>query len=221
MSWIQLQMAMATVITACWVAFGAIFVLRKKPAIAAAERKRDLASWLGILLQAGGFAVVWWLPRRSTDALFQQPVAVGVLMLLLVVVLGLGSIWLIQSAVKTLGKEWSYTARVVEGHRLVTWGPFGLVRHPIYTGMLGLLVAAGIAIGRWPTLVAGAGLFVMGTWMRVRSEERLLAGAFGEAYREYVQRVPAVLPMRLARRPGAGAVADGHDTPAKTHGAST
>jgi protein-S-isoprenylcysteine O-methyltransferase Ste14 len=45
------------------------------------------------------------------------------------------------SAVCALGKQWSIAARVVEGHELITDGPYRIVRHPIYAGMLGLLVA--------------------------------------------------------------------------------
>jgi protein-S-isoprenylcysteine O-methyltransferase Ste14 len=106
----------------------------------------------------------------------------------------LGSVWLITAAVKTLGKEWSLTARLVEGHKLATTGPYAYVRHPIYTGMLGMLVATGLAISHWTALLAALVIFFVGTIIRVRSEERLLREAFGEQFDDYARRVPAIVP---------------------------
>jgi protein-S-isoprenylcysteine O-methyltransferase Ste14 len=83
---------------------------------------------------------------------------------------------------------------LVEGHKLATSGPYAYVRHPIYTGMLGMLVATGLAISHWVALPAALAIFVVGTVIRVRSEEKLLREAFGEQYQTYAQRVPAIVP---------------------------
>jgi protein-S-isoprenylcysteine O-methyltransferase Ste14 len=106
----------------------------------------------------------------------------------------IGSVWLITAAVKTLGKEWSLTARLVEGHKLATSGPYAYVRHPIYTGMLGMLVATGLAFSHWVALLAAVPIFFLGTIIRIRSEERLLRGAFGDQFEDYTRRVPAIVP---------------------------
>jgi protein-S-isoprenylcysteine O-methyltransferase Ste14 len=105
-----------------------------------------------------------------------------------------GSVWLITKALKTLGKEWSLTARLVEGHQLATSGPYAFVRHPIYTGMLGMLVATGLAVSHWAALLGALVIFFVGTVIRIRSEEKLLRGAFGEKFEAYARRVPAILP---------------------------
>jgi protein-S-isoprenylcysteine O-methyltransferase Ste14 len=97
-------------------------------------------------------------------------------------------------AVKTLGKEWSLTARLVEGHQLATSGPYALVRHPIYSGMLGMLLATGLAISHWLALLAALIIFFVGTTIRVRSEEKLLREAFGEKFESYARRVRAIVP---------------------------
>jgi protein-S-isoprenylcysteine O-methyltransferase Ste14 len=52
-------------------------------------------------------------------------------------------------AVRTLGAQWAYVARVTEGHRLVTEGPYRWVRNPIYSGMLGMMLATGLAVSSW------------------------------------------------------------------------
>jgi protein-S-isoprenylcysteine O-methyltransferase Ste14 len=118
----------------------------------------------------------------------------AVLTALIAMVAAIGSVLLIMAAVKTLGKEWSITARMVEDHKLATKGPYAWVRHPIYTGMLGMLVATGLAISHWIVLVGAIVVFAIGTLIRVRIEERLLRETFGPQFEEYARRVPAVIP---------------------------
>ena len=100
-----------------------------------------------------------------------------------------------MAAVKTLGKQWSLAARVVEDHKLVTEGPYKFVRNPIYTGMLGMLLATGLAVSHWIGLLAGLIVFALGTLIRVRSEEKLLRETFGTQWDEYSRRVSAVVPF--------------------------
>jgi protein-S-isoprenylcysteine O-methyltransferase Ste14 len=77
---------------------------------------------------------------------------------------------------------------------LITQGPYGIVRNPIYLGMFGLLLATGLAVSRWQALLAGIPLFLIGNQLRIRSEEKLLREAFGEKFAEYARRVPAFFP---------------------------
>jgi protein-S-isoprenylcysteine O-methyltransferase Ste14 len=68
------------------------------------------------------------------------------------------------------------------------------VRHPIYTGLLGMLIATGLAVSHWIALVAAIVIFAIGSLIRVRIEERLLRETFGARFEEYVRQVPAVIP---------------------------
>lgn len=77
---------------------------------------------------------------------------------------------------------------------LVTAGPYRFVRNPIYTGMLGMQVATGLAMEHWTALMVAVVLFAGGLIIRVRSEEKLLRAAFGNKFEDYAQRVPTVLP---------------------------
>jgi protein-S-isoprenylcysteine O-methyltransferase Ste14 len=180
------------VVMLCWFVFAGTFLLRNKP-VSPPDKKREPASLLGVALQGLSYAIVWAAHRP----MFTPPVsltAVAVVASAVAVIAAIGSVWLIMLAVKTLGKEWSLTARVVEGHQLATAGPYAYVRHPIYTGMLGMLFATGLAISYWPALIVALIVFFVGTAIRVRSEERLLRGAFGEQFETYARRVPAILP---------------------------
>jgi protein-S-isoprenylcysteine O-methyltransferase Ste14 len=99
-----------------------------------------------------------------------------------------------KSAVRTLGKQWAVAARLVEGHKLITEGPYAYVRNPIYTGMFGMLLATGLAMEHWIATIAAVVIFAAGLVIRVRTEEKLLRAAFGQEFEDYAQRVPAVIP---------------------------
>ena len=175
-----------------WLGFFVFFAFRRGEG---GERgaKRDRVSLLGIALQGLSFAAVWMLQRplpRAGARLELWEVAVD----LVAPVLSLVSAWVGLSAVRTLGRQWSLQARVIEGHQLVVEGPYRWVRHPIYTAMLGMLLAANFAFGHPIGLVIGVAIFMIGTSIRIRAEEKLLRNAFGTAYDDYARRVPAMVP---------------------------
>jgi protein-S-isoprenylcysteine O-methyltransferase Ste14 len=177
----------------CWFVFAGTFLLRKKPP-SPPDQKREPGSLFGVALQGVAYGIVWGVHRPMFTPFVSGSKAVEVAAGVLSVAAAVGSVWLIMSALKTLGKEWSLTARLVEGHQLATGGPYAYVRHPIYTGMLGMLLATGLAISHWAALLGALVVFFVGTVIRVRSEERLLRGAFGEKFEAYAQRVPAIFP---------------------------
>jgi protein-S-isoprenylcysteine O-methyltransferase Ste14 len=185
-------MVFATVIL-CWVVFFSAFVVRKRPP-RAAERKRDRASIVGVALQGAAYAIMSAGHRDLFTPMAPLGTAIEVALAMLTVALSIGSAWMTVAAVRTLGKEWSVTARLVEGHKLATEGPYHLVRHPIYTAMFGLLLATGLVVSDWRALLMAALVFWIGTAIRVRSEEKLLHEAFGQEFEDYARRVPAVFP---------------------------
>ena len=180
------------IVMLCWFAFGGIFLLRNKPS-SPPDRKREPGSLFGVALQGVSYGIVWGVRRLPfTPIVSGKPAAVTAG--LLAVCAAVASVWLMHSALRTLGKEWSLTARLVEGHKLATTGPYAYVRHPIYTGMLGMLLATGLAVSQWAAILIALIVFFAGTMIRVRSEERLLREAFGEQFENYARRVPAIVP---------------------------
>jgi protein-S-isoprenylcysteine O-methyltransferase Ste14 len=175
--------------------FHRIFLLRKRPP-KAQEAKRDRLSLLGIFLQMCAYFLVWFQPPGRP---FLPPVAglsggLEIALASCTVAIAGGSVWLAASALHTLGKQWAVAARLVEGHKLITEGPYRHLRNPIYTAMLGLLIATGLAMRHWTALIPALVLFTVGLVIRVRSEEKLLRAAFGKEFEDYSERVPAVLP---------------------------
>jgi protein-S-isoprenylcysteine O-methyltransferase Ste14 len=95
----------------------------------------------------------------------------------------------------TMGKLWSgYVARN-EDHRIVDTGPFALVRHPIYTGIIVAAFLLAIDLGTAPAL-AGAACFALAFWLKARIEEGFLMKELGpDAYAAYRRRVPMLVPF--------------------------
>ncbi len=188
-----LQEWTAVAVVAAWLCFAAIFVLRRRPA-ASAEKTRDPMGTVGLVLQGVGFGIVGGIRRPSTVPLLDTSFPVLVAIALMDVAIAVASVALTLWSVRHLGRQWALAARLVEGHQLVTGGPYRHVRNPIYTAMLGMLLATGLAVSRPLGLLLGALVFVAGTVIRVRAEERLLRTAFGEAWETWAQQTPALLP---------------------------
>ena len=108
------------------------------------------------------------------------------------VVLGLGFTW---AARLHLGPLWSSTSAPTEDHRIVDTGPYGIVRHPVYAGLLLAAAATAIDGGRLEAL-AGALVLVAAISLRAKLEERFLRRDLGdEAYASYRRRVPMLIPF--------------------------
>ncbi|WP_189956642.1 methyltransferase family protein [Streptomyces alanosinicus] len=116
------------------------------------------------------------------------------------VLLAVASTALLLWARWVLGTMWASVPTVQEHHELRTDGPYRLVRHPIYTGLLGLIVGAMLACGFGVWIAC---LVVAVPWLlrRVRVEDGLMAAQFGAAYDAYRAEVPALIPrIRPAAR---------------------
>ena len=92
-----------------------------------------------------------------------------------------------------LGENWSATVTVKEGHELIRSGPYGRIRHPIYTGMLLGLAGTALALGEYRGLLSLA-MAVTGFYLKARKEERYLVQEFGEGFREHIAQTGMFLP---------------------------
>ena len=94
---------------------------------------------------------------------------------------------------RTLGRQWSKQLELKPGHRLVTNGPYGRIRHPIYTHWL-TMNAALIMISRSLALLAFYPFSVLLIWKRIEKEEQMLLRQFGDQYLAYMRRTGRLLP---------------------------
>jgi protein-S-isoprenylcysteine O-methyltransferase Ste14 len=97
-----------------------------------------------------------------------------------------------------LGRLWSSAITRKEDHRVIETGPYALVRHPIYTGLI-LAIFATAAAQATVTGCLGAALVAFGLWIKARVEERFLTAELGvEVYDTYRRRVPMLVPFMPA-----------------------
>jgi protein-S-isoprenylcysteine O-methyltransferase Ste14 len=96
-----------------------------------------------------------------------------------------------------LGANWSGRPSIKEGHELIRKGPYAVVRHPIYSGLLLQAIGTAVAFGRTRGLLA-LPLVLFGFWRKMRSEEQLMSQVFGDQYREYKKSVKTgIIPYIL------------------------
>lgn len=94
-----------------------------------------------------------------------------------------------------LGRLWSGWVSKKAGHRIIDTGPYGIVRHPIYTGLI-LSVLATAAMKGTSVALLGAAIMTLGFWIKARLEERFLRDELGaESYDAYRRRVPMLIPF--------------------------
>jgi len=95
-----------------------------------------------------------------------------------------------------LGANWSGTVTIKQNHELILRGPYTLVRHPIYTGLLVALFGSAAVYGLLRCFI---GVFIcgIGLWLKLRIEERFMVQQFGDQYTKYRQRTRALVPFVL------------------------
>jgi protein-S-isoprenylcysteine O-methyltransferase Ste14 len=93
-----------------------------------------------------------------------------------------------------LGRNWSGVVTIKEGHELIDTGPYALVRHPIYTGLLVAIFGSAMARCEWRSVLAVL-IAYAALWRKLRIEERWMTERFGEQYGAYRRRVPALVPF--------------------------
>lgn len=189
-----MQLPITMIIKALWVLF-VLYWLWGWRRVKGASRSEPLLPrlfkyWLPL-------AVAIWLLFPSEEAegwmmtarMYPHSQVIAVLGMLMVIV-GIGfACW----ARHVIGSNWSSEVQVKQDHELVERGPYGLVRHPIYTGLLLAFLGTAVAVGEWHGLVAVA-IIAVSFWFKLRLEERWMRESFGETYVNYMRRVKALIP---------------------------
>ena len=95
---------------------------------------------------------------------------------------------------KELGRNWSITLQIREQHKLVSTGPYALIRHPMYTSFLLIAVGQALLLSNWVVGLAGLLGFAVLFLLRVDKEERMMFENFGQEYRAYMERTKRIIP---------------------------
>jgi protein-S-isoprenylcysteine O-methyltransferase Ste14 len=92
-----------------------------------------------------------------------------------------------------LGRNWSSSVTIKQDHELITSGPYAVVRHPIYTGILTGFLGTAIALSQVRGFIAVALIF-LAYWTKLRMEEQWMRSQFGETYATYARHTTALVP---------------------------
>ena len=179
------------ILAICWGVLGLTWVVGwiynewKGPAVQ--RRTTFVPFWMFAIALAW---LAWMLLRHneSTFMTFTRPwlQLVGAILLISATAF---TLW----ARLVLGTMWAAITEIKEGHQLRTEGPYHITRHPIYTGLIGMMLGSMLlsGFGVW-ILIFIVGLIAV--VIKVASEERLLKETFGEQYIRYQHQVPQLIP---------------------------
>ena len=159
------------------------------------ERTRSQPGSTALIVVAVACAGLAVVSRSHFDVLAVGALWIRVLGLAVLVASTVFTLW----ARFSLGTSWSVAPRVQGDHQLRTHGPYAVTRHPIYTGLLGMLLGATLlsGIGQW-TLLFPVTLIVFE--IKIRMEEHLMLATFPEEYSRYRRQVPQLVPGLFALR---------------------
>jgi len=173
------------ILVAGWLLWMTPFALIKRSRKPAKHIDRR-ARW-GVVIVAISYSLLWqgrfWLrhPRSWQIVLAVVLFALGIL--------------LSWTSTRALGRQWRIDAGLSSDHELIMAGPYRFLRHPIYTSMLCVLLATGFVATPPLLFLLAIVVFIFGTEIRVRIEEKLLASQFGDTFQQYRQNVPAYIPF--------------------------
>jgi protein-S-isoprenylcysteine O-methyltransferase Ste14 len=177
----------------CWLAWLIYWVAMAFTAKRTVERGGVIGYRLVVIVLVAGLLAAGRVAHLSVSSqLWKTPLAVGIVMDCVVVVGAAFTVW----ARITLGRNWSAEVTLKQGHELIETGPYALVRHPIYTGLIAMLLATVIDYGH----VIGFALLVGlcgGLWWKARQEEQVMSRHFPAAYAAYKARVRSIIPFVL------------------------
>jgi len=182
-------------INAVWILVGiywAVGVVRAKPTV---KRQSTPSSALHLVILCAAGLLIWdhattigFLGRRLTSA-------AGWIQWLGLAATICGCAFAIWARA-CLGSNWSAIATVKQNHELIVRGPYAVVRHPIYSGLLLALAGTATAVGEIRAFI-GLGLAFIAFFLKSAAEEQFMREEFSGEYARYSQRVRRLIPFIL------------------------
>lgn len=184
--------AVGNLVSALWIATAIVWV-----ALAFGNKRTIARRGLTGLIPVAAVAVIVLTPTslRRSGLLHQLWASSTILWVIALLLVASGSAFAIWARL-TIGRNWSSTVTLKQDHELVRRGPYSIVRHPIYTGLLSMSVGTMVLTG----LVESVGVVAVGIFyvaIKVRDEERLMSETFPAQYPEYQRTVKSIIPFIL------------------------
>ena len=180
-----------------WLGFAGLFFVsslaQRRDRTGAKGENRDRGSKVAIyLFSFAAFGCAFWAPAVLPQAHIALPAEV-------VFAAAMAALWsgllLYSWAVQTLGAFFRTSVTLLDGQKLVTKGPYRLLRHPAYTGGILIFSGIGIATGNWVSAIGSMLLVTLAYAWRIHVEERALSERFGAEFEAQRRRTWAVIPL--------------------------
>lgn len=182
-----------------WLVFLTGWVALRWPAMRRARRLRtrddrrdtlDIALLVGCILGLAVLPVAWRL--GLFEGIGDRPQ--GLVPLVLGIAAGAAFLWLFRRSHRDLGRNWSVSLELREGHKLVTRGVYAHVRHPMYASFFLWGVMQALLVANWFAGLSGLFAVTLLYALRTAREEAMMRSAFGAEYDAYAARTKRLLP---------------------------
>ena len=177
----------------CWIAWAAYWLIMAFTAKRTIERRGFIGYRVAGLIALGCCVAVGKLLGVSAQSrLWPTSLALGLPSDCIVLAGVAFTVW----ARVTLGRNWSAEVTFKQDHELIESGPYALVRHPIYTGLIAMALGTAVNYGR----AIGFALLLsacVALWWKARQEEQIMRRHFPDAYAKYKAHVHAIIPFVL------------------------
>ncbi|QUQ63574.1 methyltransferase family protein [Kutzneria sp. CA-103260] len=185
------MMVVVWVVIALW-ALGEVGLQLTQLLRSGPTKTREWGSYGGIVVTVALAVVLATLIRRTLPALDYPSRSTGWLVAIaLLVVLGAGfRLW----SIAMLGRYFRAVVHIQEDHHVVRSGPYRVLRHPSYTGLLVAVLGVALLYGNWLSAVVFEVLVIAGVLNRIRIEERVLLDGLGEDYAVYMRETSRLIP---------------------------
>jgi protein-S-isoprenylcysteine O-methyltransferase Ste14 len=165
---------------AIWASFSILWEVASRNTSSDKTSESSSARTLHVLMVNVALLLVFLPVRGLTQRFVPVSAAISIVGLTLQFAGLLFAVW----ARRHLGRNWSGRISIKVDHELIRTGPYRLIRHPIYTGFLGMFAASVLVSGEVHA-VAGLALAIFAYWRKLRIEEANLAAVFGAEWTEY------------------------------------
>lgn len=174
-----------------WI-IGALYNLYKAPTVVKVASNFRII-WIVTIVVV--IAVTHIIPHKDWMLITYHATWLTVIGIFILLVSTLFTLW----ARWVLGKMWSSAVTVKSNHQLRTNGPYQVTRHPIYTGLLGMLLGTMLMAGFGPFLLYFIAAVTV-IQIKIRKEEQFMMETFGDQYLEFKKRTPQLVPGLKWRR---------------------